>query len=123
MTPPPKAPRYVLLPLTEVLGDIAALAELGADGIEAATAALDDLAHGRLIGKELGDRNVSGDLTGLARVKFDVAGQRPQRFRLIYRQVDASTREIVAIGVRDERAIYRLAVTRLRPRAGPETLA
>lgn len=39
----------------------------------------DDLAQGRVVGKDLGRRNVSGDLTGLARVKFDVPGQRPQR--------------------------------------------
>jgi len=45
----------VLIPIREVLDDIDALAELGTDVIEAATAALDDLAHGRLIGKELGD--------------------------------------------------------------------
>jgi hypothetical protein len=75
----------------------------------------DDLAHGRVIGKQLGDRNVSGNLTGFARVKFDVPGQRPQRFRLIYRQLDDTTCEIVAIGTRDEHAIYRAAAQRLTP--------
>lgn len=67
------------------------------------------------MGKELGARNVSGDLTGLARVKFDVPGQRPLRFRLVYRQLDDTTREIIAIGPREEHAIYRLAASRLAP--------
>jgi hypothetical protein len=70
---------------------------------------------GRVIGKLLGDRHVSGDLTGLARVKFDVAGQRPQRFRLVYRQVDERTRDVLAIGLREEHAIYRLAARRITP--------
>ena len=54
-----------------------------------------------------------GCLTGLARVKFDIGGQRPQRFRLIYRRLDDTTREIIAIGPREEHAIYRLAASRL----------
>ena len=49
-----------------------------------------------VIGKELGDRHVSGNLTGFARVKFDVSGQRPQRFPLIYRQLDDVTLEMPA---------------------------
>ena len=72
-------------------------------------------AHGRVIGKGLGERHVSGNTTGFARVKFDVSGQRPQRFRLIYRQLDDATLEIVAIGPRDEHAIYRAAAQRLTP--------
>ena len=72
----------------------------------AATSIIDDLAHGRVVGKELGERYVGGDLTGLARVKFDTPGTRPGRFRLVYRQVDQRTREIVAIGPRDEHAIH-----------------
>ena len=76
--------------------------------IAAAVAIADDLAHGHIIdGKELGHRHVSGNLTGFARVKFDDSGQRPQRFRLIYRQLDDVTLEIVAIGPRDEHAIDR----------------
>jgi len=48
-------------------------------------------------------------------VKFDLPGRRPQRFRLLYREVDNVTLEIVAVGVRDQHAIYRSAVARLRP--------
>jgi len=58
---------------------------------------------------------ISGTLTGLARVKFDVPGQRPQRCRLVYRDLDDTPREIVAIGPRREHANYRLAASRLSP--------
>ncbi|MEJ7704144.1 MAG: hypothetical protein WKF47_10930 [Geodermatophilaceae bacterium] len=48
-------------------------------------------------------------------MKFDVPGERPQRFRLVYRQLDDTIREIVAIGPREQHAIYRLAASRLSP--------
>jgi hypothetical protein len=82
--------------------------------LDAAQAILDDLTHGRVRGKLLGDRRVSGDLIGLARVKFDIPSQRPQRFRVVYQQTDDNTRHVVAIGLRDEHAIYRTAVRRVR---------
>lgn len=86
--------------------------------LDAAEAILDDLAYGRVRGKLLGSRNVSGDLTGLARVKFDLPGQQPARFRVVYREVEEATgRHVVAIGIRDEHAIYRAAA----PRVAPET--
>ena len=65
--------------------------------------------------RELRPAYLPPDLTGLARVKFDVPGQRPQRFRLVYRQLDGTTREIIAIGPREQHAIYRLAASRLSP--------
>lgn len=61
---------------------------------------IDDLAHGRVTGKALGVRHVTADLTALARVKFDVAGQRPERYRLAYREI-GQTRDIIAFGLRD----------------------
>jgi hypothetical protein len=64
---------------------VAALATYGLEVVAAAVAIADDLAHGRVIGKELGDRHVSGNLTGFARVKFDGSGHRPR---------DESTREV-----------------------------
>ena len=76
---------------------------------------LDDLAYGRIIGKALGARRVSGDLSGLARVKFDVPGQRPEGFRLVYRQIGDDLRDVLAIGIRDQHAIYQVAVRRLTP--------
>jgi len=58
------------------------------------------------------DRNVTGNLSGLFRVKFDVA-DRPERFRLVYRHVGAELVEIVVVGERDEHAVYRDALARL----------
>ncbi len=115
MTPRARRPHYTLIPHPEAVADIAALASQGPAVVAAAAAIADGLAFGRVIAKELGLRNISSDLSGQYRVKFDVAGQRPQRFRLIYRQVDVTTRELVAIGRREEHAIYRLASSRLSP--------
>jgi hypothetical protein len=110
---PPKLARWRLTSHPGITDDLAALVGYGPDVVAAARAALDDLAHGRVIGKALGFRRVSGDLTGLASVKFDVADHPARRFRLVYADLDASTRGILAIGVRDEHAIYRLAVERI----------
>lgn len=108
-----RSPRYTIVAGSLVADDIATLAIHGTEVVAAAAAIVDDLVHGRVTGKQLGSRHVSGDLTGLARVKFDVPGQRPQRFRLVHRQRDDRTREIIAIGVRDQHAIYQAAVRRL----------
>ncbi len=108
-----RQPRYTLTFDIDIADDLAAVHELDPKALEAAQEILDDLAHGRVRGKLLGSRNVSGDLTGLARVKFDVSGQQPQRFRVVYRQVDEASRHVVAIGFRDEHAIYRAAVRRI----------
>jgi hypothetical protein len=69
-----KGPRYQLVFHPAVADDIEMLAAYGPEVIAAVRTALDDLAHGRVTGKALGARRVSGDLTGLARVKFDVPG-------------------------------------------------
>jgi hypothetical protein len=112
---PESVPPFTLTFGLDIATDLAAVHAVEPAALAAAEAIIDDLAHGRVIGKLLGDRHVSGDLTGLARVKFDVAGQRPQRFRLVYRQVDDKTRDVLAIGLRDEHAIYRLAARRIAP--------
>jgi hypothetical protein len=104
---------YRLTFALDVPADLVAVQKTDPAALEAAQAIIDDLAHGRVRGKLLGERRVSGDLTGLARVKFDIPSRRPQRFRLIYQQVDESTRHVVAIGVRDEHAIYRTALRRV----------
>jgi hypothetical protein len=111
VTRPRKPPRYTVIPHPDATADVTALATYGLEVVAAAVAIADDLAHGRVIGKELGDRHVSGNLTGFARVKFDVSGQRPQRFGLIYRQLDDITLEIVAIGPRDARHLPRRGAT------------
>jgi hypothetical protein len=72
VTRPRKPPRYTVIPHPNAIVDVAALAIHGPEVVAAAEAIADDLAHGRVIGKELGDRHVSGNLTGFARVKFDV---------------------------------------------------
>ena len=108
-----KGPRYRLIFHPAVPGDIEALAAYGPEAVAAARAALDDLAHGRVTGKALGTRRVSGDLTGLARVKFDVPGIGALRFRLLYADLQTGIRAVLAVGVRDEHAIYRMAVERI----------
>ncbi len=115
MTRAGRPPRYRLTAVPRVRGDIDGLAAFGVEVVDAARAIADDLAHGRVVGKRLAGRNVSGDLTGCSRVKFDLPARRPQRFRLLYREVDNVTLKIVAVGVRDQHAIYRSAVARLRP--------
>ncbi len=69
-----------------------------------------------MTGKRLGERHVTGDLTGLATVKFDVQDSPTRRFRLVYADIDTNTRGVLAIGVREEHAIYRLAVERMHLR-------
>lgn len=89
---------------------------------DAALAVLDDVAHHRQHGKLLGQRNISGDLTGLYRLRFDAPGQWPQRFRLVYRLTPAerpTTVEVVALGLRADHAIYREAVARTVPDPRP----
>lgn len=114
MTGRPRPARYQLTFHPGVEADLAALDPAALD---AAQAVLDDLAYGRVTGKALGARHVSGDLTGLARVKFDTADQRPPRFRLLYRPTSPTVLDVLAIGLRDRHAIYRAALDRL---AGPD---
>lgn len=85
---------------------------------DAVLAAVDDLAHHRQRRKALGRRTVSGDLTGLLRLRFDVPGRRPQRYRVVYRLTSAetSTIEIIAVGLRADHQIYRQAAARTVPR-------
>ncbi|MGH3501101.1 MAG: hypothetical protein ACRDQA_09455 [Nocardioidaceae bacterium] len=105
--------RYTLTFGLDIAADLAALQAVAPAALDPAQAILDDLAHGRVRGKLLGSRNVSGDLTGLARVKFDLPKRQPQRFRVVYREVDGATRHVAAIGLRDEHAIYRAAASRI----------
>ncbi|CAN5454407.1 hypothetical protein BH23ACT6_BH23ACT6_00110 [soil metagenome] len=111
-----KAARYRLVAHPDVPDDLASLSTYGADAVVAARLTLDDLAHGRVTGKRLGERQVTGDLTGLTSVKFDVQNSPTRRFRLVYAEIDTNTRGVLAIGTRKEHAIYRLAVERMRLR-------
>lgn len=76
-----------------VVDDLAVLAGLDPGLVDAALAAVDDLAFGRQRGKLLGERHVTGDLTGLARLRFDVPGTHPARFRIVYRLLQHDTRD------------------------------
>jgi hypothetical protein len=67
----------------EVAEDLLELAECGPDVVDAARTMLEGLARGSVTGKPVGDRNVSGDLSGLASVKFDAPGEHRRRLRLI----------------------------------------
>lgn len=49
-------------------------------------------------------------------MKFDVPNSPTRRFRLVYADIDTNTRGVLAIGVREEHAIYRLAVERMHRR-------
>lgn len=78
--------------------------------------AITDIARHRKTGKALGARNVSGDLTGTRRLRFDLPHRRPARFRVVYRLLPAETPdtvEIIAIGPRGGHAAYQAAAERL----------
>jgi hypothetical protein len=97
-----------------VVGDLAALRAINARLVDAALAAVEDLTFGRQIGKLLGERHVTGDLTGLSRLRFDLPGQHPLRFRIVYRLIQNDTViEVLAIGERAEHIVYRDTVLRL----------
>jgi hypothetical protein len=107
-------PHYRLSWTEPARADVVQLAaEQGAGVAGAALAAATDVEFGRRRGKALGDRKVTGDLGGLFRVKFDLPGHRPERFRLVYRHVGAELVEILIVGKRDAHAVYRDALARL----------
>lgn len=80
---------YTIIWLPAAPADLLALNAADEKLADAALAALDDIAHHRQRGKLLGKRNVSGDLTGLYRLRFDVPGQHPPQFRIVYRLTPA----------------------------------
>ena len=81
---------------------------------EATRSILDDLARGSVTGKALGDRHVTGDLTGLYRIRFDVPGRHRRLLRVVYRPTGPDTAEVFAIGHRDDHEVYRVAAERLQ---------
>ncbi len=129
---PAKAAQFALRYARGVDADLSALAAVDRALIDAVLAAVDDLAHGRQRGKVLGDRHVSGDLTGLLRLRVDLPGVTPPRFRIVYRLTEHNTGhdtghdtahdtgqapllEVLAVGERAEHAIYRDVLARLGP--------
>ncbi|MGI8983462.1 MAG: type II toxin-antitoxin system RelE/ParE family toxin [Acidimicrobiales bacterium] len=100
-----------------MLDDLRALARFDEALIDAALQAITDLAEHRKVGKPLGERHVSGDLTGCRRLRFDLAGSKPVRFRVVYRlrpdEINSDTVEVIAVGPRGGHAAYQAAVSRL----------
>ena len=102
--------------LPAVLDDLRTLSAEDEALVDIALQAITDLAEHRKIGKLLGDRHVSGDLTGCRRLRFDRPDEPAPRFRLIYRlqpDTNPDTIEIIALGPRGGHAAYQSAVTRL----------
>lgn len=99
--------------LPQVLDDLHALAHIDEALVDVALQAITDLAEHRKIGKLLGVRHVSGDLSGCRRLRFDLPGDHPERFRIIYRLEPDDTIEVIALGPRGGHAAYRTAVERL----------
>lgn len=115
-----KPAHYALSYLPDVPTDLDALDRLDPALAAAAIAALDGLAPGRQRGKALGERHVTGDLSGLLRLRFDLPGTRPAMLRVVYRLVDNdNVAEVVAVGGRGGHAVYQVALARLGEQPGP----
>jgi len=111
-----RQPHYRLSWTASARSDVVAFtAEQGTDIAGAALIAATDVEYGRRRGKALGDRNVTGNLSGLFRVKFDLAGNRPERFRLIYCHVGAELVEIVPGHSRPTDRLWRNAAGTSEP--------
>lgn len=115
-----KALHRSLLP--QIPADLRLLAEEDEALVDAALQAITDLAEHRKTGKLLGDRHVSGDLTGVRRLKFDLPDEDLERYRIVYRLVPdegrADTVEVIAVGRRGGHAVYLAAVERLADSGG-----
>jgi hypothetical protein len=89
---------------------------------DAALEAVSDVVNRRKRGKALGKRHVSGDLTGLYRVKFDVDDRKPERFRILYEIPKDGVIRVIAAGERARHGVYRSAAAEpflARVRAAP----
>ncbi|MDR0593463.1 MAG: hypothetical protein LBG60_09485 [Bifidobacteriaceae bacterium] len=91
----------------EALADIERLDARDPDLADAAWAAVSDLLNRRKTGKALGARKVSGDLTGLFRIKFDLPGQDPERYRMVYERIGTNAVLIWGFGLRQAHAVYK----------------
>jgi len=97
----------------DAIADLRALQQHDPRLAPAALQAADDVANHHAHGKALGARHVSGDLTGCYRLRFDLPGTRPQRYRLVYDRPDATTIRVVGVGERIDSTIYRQLAQRL----------
>ncbi len=118
-----KAAKYERRYAVEVVDDLRAMGDVDPALVNAALAAVEDLAFGRRRGKLLGERHITGNLTGLARLRFDLPGQQRPRFRIVYRLLEDSANllpviEVLAIGERSDHLVYRDTLARLGHRSG-----
>ena len=96
-----------------IAADFRALAAVDRRLVEIARTVAFDVANHHAHGKALGQRHISGDLTGFYRMSFDLPGYRPHRFRLVYDRPSSGVVRIVAIGGRESSAVYRALADRL----------
>ena len=103
--------------LPQVVEDLRLLGREDDDLIDSALEAVADLAARRRTGKRLGERHVSGDLTGTQRLRFDLPNRRPERFRVVFRLLPdaptAHTIEVISVGRRAGHEIYLEAIRRI----------
>lgn len=90
--------------------------------IAAAYTAIDEIVAGKLTGKELGKRYITGDLTGLLRIRFDVDPTLGNtRFRVVYAITGQASHppspviRIISLGPRAGHIVYLGALENLRP--------
>ena len=85
----------------------------------AAFLAIDNIASGAMNGKHLGERHVSGNLSGLYRARFDLENfVGNPRYRVVYaldHETDPTTIKVIAVGPRLQHLVYRAATENIRP--------
>ncbi len=106
MTRPARTPRYPVTDPPAAVADVEPR-NLRDHVVAAAQAVVDDLAHGRIASKQLANANVPGDLTALAQVGDDGPTSRDAAARLLHRHPADPARDMVAVGLQVEPAMYR----------------
>jgi hypothetical protein len=97
----------------EALADIERLDARDPELADAAWAAVSDVLNHHKTGKALGARHISGGLTGLFRLKFDLPGAKPERYRLVYQEIGPNAVRFWGFGPREGQAVYK-AINRRR---------
>jgi len=105
-------PPYRLVWNEGIEADFRALAAIDHRLVRIAQDVAADVAGHHSHGNALGERRVSGDLTGYYRMRFDLPGRRPLRFRLVYDRPDEGTVRVIGMGQREASAVYRALAAR-----------
>jgi hypothetical protein len=98
--------------LAQARADLDQLEEVDPKLADAAFDVVEDVANHRKRGKELGKRNLTGDLGGLFRLKFDRSGVSPERYRAVYELPEPGVITVWGFGLREEHRIYQAMVQR-----------